>query len=578
MARLATSGEVTRLMSDMGGQFAVWIGAGLSLEAGIKASREICDEIKTRLAKDAGVSDTDTWARENLDWDDLNRRYYKCISRLGNRTVRIQYFRRIIRDVQPSFSHHAIALLMQRNYIRPTCLTTNFDKLLEMAFAQHAISEYQAIRSDVEVEYWGEEEKFYILKLHGDYDTANILNTSDETIRIPGKLRNISTQLLQRSGLVVLGSSGYEQSVLRYFDELWERRLEGAKIHGPEGNILDLGVYWGVYMGDRRPTGMGPDAELAQLQSKIADGNVSRNIVESAERAEKAERDFSFFPLWGSGQFLYELIERLDDDLAGEARHYLDHKMRLRVVLGKGGLNSGAIDARLRRLDERAQQERDQGGHTSPRPDHALRAAREGKQQQIDLLYGDLASRSLLAWPEFGEVRRAVISPDDTFLSAGGGAALALLQKAGKTALLSEIAKFQPVSHRSVAVTSAFNLPVNYILHAATVTLNADGSSDTTADDVRVTMLSALRAAQALSVYAMFVPLIGAGTEAVPASSSLDAILAAFWEFIQVAFDYPLKLALVIRHEAELSRNEVGRILKTSLPEFGVTFIPVSTA
>jgi O-acetyl-ADP-ribose deacetylase (regulator of RNase III)/NAD-dependent SIR2 family protein deacetylase len=575
MLHVATSGEVIRLMSDMRPRFAVWIGAGLSLEAGVKDSRQICEEIKTRLAKSAGTSDPDAWARENLDWDDPNRRYYKCISKFGNRDFRIQYFRQIVRDIQPSFSHHAIAMLMRRGYIKHTCLTTNFDKLLEMAFAQQAISEYQAIRSENEVEYWGEEEKFYVLKLHGDYDTKNILNTSDETIRIPGELRNISTQLLQRSGLVVLGSSGYEQSVLRYFDELWEKRVDGAKTRGANGSILDFGVYWGVYMGDRRPIGMDSDAELAELRSRIAKGNVSRSIVESAERAEKAERDFSFFPLWGGGQFLFELIERLDDDLAGEARHYLDHKMRLRLVLGKGGLDSNAIDARLRTLDERAQQERNQSGQPLARPDHALRGVREDTQHQIDLFYGDLASWALLAWPEFAQVRRAVVSPDDTFLSAGGGAALALLEKAGKTALLSEIAKFQPVSHRSVAATSAFNLPVNYIFHAATVALNIDGSSDTTADDVRITMLAAFRAAHALSVRALFVPLIGAGTEALPASGSLEAILAAFGEFFRLARDYPVNLALVIRHEAVLSRSEVGRILRSSLPEFKV--IPVST-
>src|SRR5215813_9942297 len=195
-------------------------------------------------------------------------------------------------------------------------------------------------------------------------------------------------------------------------------------------------------------------------------GSVSKNIVESAGRAANAGRDFAFFPLWGSSQFLYDLINELaDKGLKGEAHHYLDHKMRLRAVLAQGGLNTDAIDTRLRRLDERLQQELDQGIPESPRPVHVGRWRHEQMEHEVSIFYGDLASRTLLDWPDLGTGRRAVISPDDIFLSAGGGAALALLEKAGKTSVLNEIAKLQPVVHREVAVTSGFNLPVNYILH-----------------------------------------------------------------------------------------------------------------
>jgi O-acetyl-ADP-ribose deacetylase (regulator of RNase III) len=322
---------------------------------------------------------------------------------------------------------------------------------------------------------------------------------------------------------------------------------------------------------------MGLDDEITELNKKIR-SNVSKDIVESADRATKTNRDFSFFPMWGSGQFLFELIEGLKDEgLAGQARHYLDHKMRLRVVLARGGLNPDAIDVRLRRLDERVRQEREQGIPASPRPVHGWRARREPTDHHVDIVYADLASRSLLASTEFGEGRRAVVSPDDVLLSAGGGAALASLEKAGKTELLSEIAKFESVPHREVAVTSGLNLPVNYIFHAATVALKPDGSSDTTAEDVQLTMVSALRAALALSVRTLFVPLIGAGTEALMASASLAAILGAFTDFIQGASQNTLRLVVVIRQEAELSRTEAGEILKRDLPNFSLARVPIAT-
>jgi hypothetical protein len=94
------------------------------------------------------------------------------------------------------------------------------------------------------------------------------------------------------------------------------------------------------------------------------------------------------------------------------------------------------------------------------------------------------------------------------------------------------------------------------------VDVKADGSSKTTPEQVKATMSSALRAAVALSVRTVFVPLIGAGTEAVPAGSSFAAIFGAFKAFIQVVPDYPFALAIVIRQEAELSRNEAGQILR----------------
>jgi O-acetyl-ADP-ribose deacetylase (regulator of RNase III) len=557
-ATLAPTHEVVRRIRDAKGAFVAWIGAGLSLEAGIKAGNDVCEEIKSRLAGAAKAGDPDAWAREHLDWDDPSRRYAKCLTLLGTPADRINYFRHIIRGVQPSFSHHAIALLMQRGRLKRSCLTTNFDKLMEMAFAQQAVSEYQAIRSEDEKQYWGYEDKNYVIKLHGDYDTANILNTADEAIRIPKALQEVGTALLRRGGLVVLGSSGYEKSVITYFDDL---RLNADR------SILEFGVYWGIHMGDHRPPGMTSEQEISELRATIARGSVSRSIIDNAQLAANDRRGFKFFPVWGGGQFLFELIEELGDtSLAAEARRYLDHKMRLRDVLSRGGLSTDAIDVRLRRLEQRARQERQQGSPAAASPEHAWQGCREATEHRVDVLYGDLASHSLLAFP-LGDGRRAVISPDDTFLSAGGGAALTLLEKAGKTPLLSE-----------VVVTSAFNLPVNYIFHAATVALKTDGSSNTTTEDVKATTTSALRAAHALATRIVFAPLIGAGTEAVPASKSLSAILAAFADFIQGTPTFPLDLAIVIRQEAELSRNEVGEVLKASLPEFKLTRIPIAAA
>jgi hypothetical protein len=180
--------EVIRLISQVRGKFVAWVGAGLSRDAGIMVGSEICDKIRDYLSAAAG-QDRETW-EQDIDWNDPTRRYGNCVNKIGAPAVRLDYFRNhIIQGAKPSFNHHAIALLMQRGYLRRSCLTTNFDKLIEMAFAQQAISEFQAIRSEAEKSFWIEEDKHYVVKLHGDYDTGNILNTEEEVTTSFGGIR-----------------------------------------------------------------------------------------------------------------------------------------------------------------------------------------------------------------------------------------------------------------------------------------------------------------------------------------------------------------------------------------------------
>ena len=83
-----------------------------------------------------------------------------------------------------------------------------------------------------------------------------------------------------------------------------------------------------------------------------------------------------------------------------------------------------------------------------------------------------------MAHDDFANTRRAVISPDDTLISASGGAALALVLKAGPQVVLNELSKFSSVTQCQIVVTSGGDLPVHYIYHAAATRLNPDGASE----------------------------------------------------------------------------------------------------
>jgi O-acetyl-ADP-ribose deacetylase (regulator of RNase III) len=540
--------DVIRNIITNRGAFTPWVGAGASIEAGVSTAQEICKEIRAEIVRFENPIKEDEWANEELEWDDLRRRYSACLLRYARTPVqRLQYFRRLIQGVQPSFSHHALCLLMSAEVVQGTCLTTNFDKLIEMAFAQQGFSECQSIRSEKEAEYWRQEAgKCYVVKLHGDYETYNIQNTRDETIFIAGSVRKIVMDLVKHGGLFFIGSSGYEQSVTSLMNELLSSE-----------SIPNMGVYWGVRVTGARPARLSPlDIEKLIAQSLDA-GSVNEEIVEILARAHSEERPCAFFPVWSSGAFFFDLIQRTENRaVVGRSRQYLDHFMRLRQVFVEGGMTETAIENRLAKFQPVTRQLPEDLHQRAHPVKTALTARSSACGLSIRLLYGDVTSRSLMADGDFGRARRAVISPDDTFISAAGGAALALLMKAGSHMILNEIAKFPQVSQGDIVITSGGNLPVNYIYHSAATRLDPDGSSHISPEDISTTVGNALELAIVHGVSVVFSPLIGAGTEGMKPSHSLGAILEAAARLAKKSPAVSLILVVVALDEGVLSKAD----------------------
>src|SRR5260370_2486105 len=241
--------------------------------------------------------------------------------------------------------------------------------------------------------------------------------------------------------------------------------------------------------------------------------------------------------------------------------------MRLRRIVSRGGLTKEAINARLDRLAGKQQDSwNNQELRRRSRAATRVWTARHSQTPiVVDVFYGDITSRSFMSSEELRDVRRAVLSPEDTLISAGGGVALALLEKAGQHQTLNELSKFQRVRHKEVVVTSGGELPVNYIFHAAATDLDHDGKSSITTADIEETMGKALKIAVALEVKAVFLPLVGAGLEAINPEASFAAMLAAVRAFAEATTSYSIQLAFVIRDEGTLSRREIGETMRATL-------------
>ena len=553
--------DVIRNIVTNQGAFTAWLGAGASIEAGVSTARDICDFIRKEVAAFDKPADEDAWARSELDWDDPRRRYSTCLLRYATTPVqRLRYFRSLIEGVQPSFSHHALCLLMSSEVLQGTCLTTNFDKLIEMAFAQQGFSECQSIRSDKEAEFWRQEEgKCYVVKLHGDYETYNIQNTRNETIFVAGPVRRIVLDAVKHGGLFFVGSSGYEESIKSLLNELL----------GPEqvkGTIPNMGVYWGVRVSGVRPA-RPTAAECEALVAKSIDsGSVNEEVIEILARSHRDERPCAFFPIWSSGTFLFDLVQASGNKaVIGRAQRYLDHFMRLRRGFARGGLTEDAIQRRLARFKPVTRRLPEDLHTRSKAVNPAFKAQCAACRLEIRFLYGDVTSRSLMAHDDFANTRRAVISPDDTLISASGGAALALVLKAGPHLILNELSKFSAVAQRQIVVTSGGDLPVHYIYHAAATRLDPDGSSHISTDDIVAAVGNALEMAVVHEVGAVFTPLIGSGTEGIEAALSLGAIVKAARAFGAARPTQPLTVIVVAWDEGAVSKGDARTCLGAAL-------------
>jgi O-acetyl-ADP-ribose deacetylase (regulator of RNase III) len=552
--------KAIRRILESEGRYACFIGAGASRESGVKLAQEICEEIRADLFKTEEFSETNKdreiqeWENSVLNWDDPGLQYVTCIKAgYGFPEERVDYFRKMLEGIHPSFCHYAVALLMTHRILRSTCLTTNFDKLIESAFTRLGILECQPIRTEDEVEYLKDvPEKRYVLKLHGDYDTYNVLNTLDETISLNEILQREVSKLLKESGLIVIGTAGYEESIYDLFKDLSQA--------AEKGEVLPRGLLWGIYMGPSRPKRLPKDIEnlvLERIREKPSP--VNPNIHRMIKRTNGL---FQYFPIWGAGNFLFDLIQATEARaLIGTAELYLDHEMRIRHVYTGAKLSEETIRKHIANLKSKQDSISDITRGTRRIPEEVFCAENENTRVQVSVLYGDITSRSFMSREEFQFCRRAVISPEDTFLSAGGGVAYKLLRKAGAQDILNELAKFSPIEQSSVAVTSAGKLPVHYIFHSAAVRIGDDPPYDVSSQSVQDTMTAALKKAKALEVDVLWVPLMGAGVADLQAKESLEGILKSISNW-QKAGGESITILIVIFDESMLERHTVRQSLQ----------------
>ena len=207
------------------GVYALLVGSGLSRAAGVLTGWEITLDLIRRIAVSEGESeqpDWEAWYRARFGREPA---YSELVAQLGGspqerRAILHSYIEPSPEDLLaghrvPTKAHRAIADLVYDGFVR-VILTTNFDRLLETALRERG-TEPSVVDSVHALE--GAEPlthtRCYLVKLHGDYKDARILNTDDELAHYPHQFDVLLDRILDEHGLVVCGWSGEWDHALR---------------------------------------------------------------------------------------------------------------------------------------------------------------------------------------------------------------------------------------------------------------------------------------------------------------------------------------------------------------------------
>jgi hypothetical protein len=268
------------------GVFAVLIGSGLSRAAEIPTGWEITLDLIRRIGLAKGVEEQADWATWYRAQTGQEPNYSTLLENLAaspeeRRSILHSYIEPTEEDRAagrkvPTSAHRAIAALVRAGYIR-VIVTTNFDRLMENALREVGIeptivASVDALRGAEPITH----SDCYILKLHGDYKDARILNTDAELSTYPPEYDGLLDRILDEHGLIVCGWSGE-----------WDHALRAAFLRAANRRYP---VFWGL----RGNAGAGAQELIQHRKARvvtIADADslftTLRQRIETLEQSQR---------------------------------------------------------------------------------------------------------------------------------------------------------------------------------------------------------------------------------------------------------------------------------------------------
>lgn len=249
--------------------FDLFLGAGASISSGILSGSDLIWHFKRELLSVSGKINGEKFqnlkveGNKNViqsyfieeDAKTLNPYSYYFEKCYPDPLVRQEFLSSLVRDKKPSIGFMCLSSLIEKNKLN-TVWTTNFDDLIEKAISKLDIScqvvspenakSVQNFRKDIPT----------VVKLHGDFRYDTLQNTDEELQMLEESLHHYFLEATKKRGLLVVGYSGSDESVLQTL----EKSLKGA-------NAFPKGLIWCI------PKGVVPNERLTQLIFKANSQN-----------------------------------------------------------------------------------------------------------------------------------------------------------------------------------------------------------------------------------------------------------------------------------------------------------------
>ena len=255
--------------------FALFLGSGASVASGIPTGRELVLHFKREILISQGKINAQKYndlkieaVRKEIEqyFDDSNIKNpysYYFEEFLQHPEDRRNFLSNLIKDKKPSIGFLCLASLIEQEKIN-TVWTTNFDDLIEKAI--HTLN-YQScqivspenaksvnnLRQDIPT----------VVKLHGDFRYDSLQNTDEELQKLENSLHDYFVESALRKGLIVIGYSGSDKSIMTTLNKALE-----------QDNAFPKGLIWCI------PKGVEPNRELISLIEKANKQNSRSAFIE----------------------------------------------------------------------------------------------------------------------------------------------------------------------------------------------------------------------------------------------------------------------------------------------------------
>jgi hypothetical protein len=268
------------------GVLAILIGSGLSRSAEIPTGWEMTIDLIRQIGITKGVEEQTDWSSWYRDQTGDEPNYSTLLESLGaspeeRRAILHGYIEPSEEEFQegkkiPTPAHRAIAELVRKGYVR-VIITTNFDRLMENALREcgvepTVVASVDALKGAEPITH----STCYILKIHGDYKDARILNTDAELSSYPAEYDRLLDRILDEYGLIICGWSGE-----------WDHALRQAFLRAPNRRYP---MFWAA----RGKLGGGAEELLRHRAGRlvsIADANTFfSTLVQSVETLAQTQQ------------------------------------------------------------------------------------------------------------------------------------------------------------------------------------------------------------------------------------------------------------------------------------------------